>query len=581
MAELKPHNGVAGKQRHSLVPPRPQRNVVVVPAPEDDGPPVELGLILPHPDEVKAAVRKRQAHVRSQAEYFVDEAERLKFLLRHDVLGFADYCDAVGKRDRHLRALERADLSLGPDDSAALRLFLKKIFDHELHTPDFRGWLNYLAFSPDVANVLNNLEGAQYFPESTRRMHTLIAARNGWGKSELMKALVWHYLHDDDAAVVVLDPHGDMAREMARTPAFMDSGRVVLVEPGLREGYTVGINPLDGSRLDDEAKSARAAAVVTAIGDLSADMSSNMRMVARACVRVLLDVPGVTLYDLAMMLNPTPRGAANKRPPDPRQTYLLELGRRHPERAVSDFFKYELDAEGLESSVTAVRHRVRDLLSIPQLAAMLGGAATLDLEQAIEDRKVILVNLDPLGTEGGAVMGRLLIDMVAAIGRGRGKREKADRVPVHLFVDEATIMVSPAIVRILTQLRKFGVHLTMAQQLGASGFAGDARQEVMQGTACKFAGGTDTSEIARILQTDARDLPPLERGEFWVRWGNAAPARLMVRRDLAGLHHDTTEEDWQRFVDEMVADYYRPARTAANTFTGAAETTEAWRAYEP
>ena len=49
-----------------------------------------------------------------------------------------------------------------------------------------------------------------------RKRNTLILGGAGYGKTELIKQLIHAHLQNADHTIMVLDPHGDMADQIAR-----------------------------------------------------------------------------------------------------------------------------------------------------------------------------------------------------------------------------------------------------------------------------------------------------------------------------------------------------------------------------
>ena len=56
----------------------------------------------------------------------------------------------------------------------------------------------------------------------------------------------------------------------------MRDNRVILIEPGLQKGKTVGLNPLDGSGLDEDERSIVATFWAQQIGALTSEVSTQM-----------------------------------------------------------------------------------------------------------------------------------------------------------------------------------------------------------------------------------------------------------------------------------------------------------------
>ena len=85
-------------------------------------------------------------------------------------------------------------------------------------------------------------------PERDRQRHTYVLGKSGSGKSELLKLLVYGYLRKPGSAtVVVIDPHGDLAEEIARFKEHRKSDRLIYIDPYLDGigGRMPTINPFE------------------------------------------------------------------------------------------------------------------------------------------------------------------------------------------------------------------------------------------------------------------------------------------------------------------------------------------------
>jgi hypothetical protein len=529
---------------------------------------MNLGTVLPELAAVDALVKQRQAKVQGHAK---DAPDRAKILTNHDVMDFETYSHTIGNFDRLAKEL-RDQGKLAGLDTYAMRRVLTLPLKPRAYADSFAGWVAYLHdIDARFGDEIQALAKPSAFPEEGREEHTFIVAPTKWGKSELMKALAYHHVQRGNAAVVVLDPGGDLVKQIARWPELANSDRLIYVEPELKPDMAVGFNPLDGRGLDERARSHVAEMLGTAIGETVAELSANMTNLARHCATVLLGVPDATLYDLRLMVKPVVRGKAagvrdklkTPTPDDVRFDELIAITKAHPRRSVASFFQNEFVAEHYEGTRAALRARLTGLLSLIDVENMINGPATLHLETAIDARKIILVNLARFGQSGSTMVGQLLVGSIAGIVRRRAELPAgAPRVPIHLFIDETTTMVSEQMVRALAELRKFGLHLTLAQQVGGAGFTNEQRKVLFANTGVKFVGktGDDLMNLADVSAAFARELPKIQRGQFWVQWGHSADlARLQVRSDLAGFAHAVDDAAWSACVDRQIAAWYRPA----------------------
>jgi hypothetical protein len=489
-------------------------------------------------------------------------------------LSFAAYKAAIQNRASILRALHQERQRGGayiPDDSPELRRFVAELYDAACDTPDVGGYANYLGAVNDtlgeaVLELLRQSAGTR-FRETETRMHTHIVGGAGSGKSELLKLLVHHYVkHPELGAVLILDPHRKMAREVARWREFADDPtRLVYLDAAIEDVNDApmpGINPLALRPVADQVKADELKADVArqladAVGLLreSDTMTGNMVTVASYCLRILLDVPGATLLDLRTMLRADkshPFLQAAMRTPDPYHREFFEEG--------GGFF-----GESFQSAKQAVSKRLDDALFAPRLRRVLSAAEPLDLEAAVEARKVICVDVGSVGPHADNVFGRLMMAQVAALGQRRIADRTAPQTPLHVFVDEATKLMSPSVFTILRELRKVGISLTMGQQRLGDGVERSLVGTLRDNTNVKLFGrNASMGEIFKMMSWDG-DVPQLRNGQFIAAWGDEEKTLLNTHAapHLADDSNAMGAAAWQRVLKYQLATYYRPTDAGA------------------
>lgn len=537
---------------------------------------MDFGEIQPSQSIYDAWVERVQEVVRERASYLRTEDDRHIYLENFTPLDFISYCSIVKQSSQHRNGrnygAHNLDLPIG--SSKLLSMGPRKEF-----TQDLEGWINYLgSIDKGYERRLSEIYVSQSLPSSGRDEHTLIAAKPKWGKSELLKQLVHHYVRHDNAGVLLIDPHNDAAEQIAHWPELVNSGRLIYLDPALVPGRTFGLNPLDGSGLDLNGRRLVAAQWANILSELTTDISNNMTRILRACVHVLLAMPGgATFWDLMLLLGPQARPEPKSRgrsesldamvtelPQDKadkqRAAELLAFARSYAEdRLTASFFRTDFELDQLSQARTALRSRLETILNLPHAYAMLVGHPTINLREALDAKKVVIANLSAFDKEGAAMIGKLLIALVYGIGRKRANLPQENRVPVHVFIDEATTMVTPTVLDTLRELRKFRVHLTLAQQVPGDGFTPAEARALRTCTGCKFIAPTGETMVD-LLELPGRpsSYPEIRRHEFWVKWPDIEePLRVKVHGNLADKRLRVTDGEWDRFVHGPLAKYYR------------------------
>lgn len=86
-------------------------------------------------------------------------------------------------------------------------------------------------------------------------------------------------------------------------------------------------------------------------------------------------------------------------------------------------------------------------------------------------------------------LGRMMVAQVLAYGFQQAERPESQRIPVSLIIDECQNFLSADIDLALTELRKYGLHLTLAQQFVGQDMSTKIKQTVLSNCAVKIFGG--------------------------------------------------------------------------------------------
>jgi hypothetical protein len=239
---------------------------------------------------------------------------------------------------------------------------------------------------------------------------------------------------------------------------------------------------------------------------------------------------------------------------------LIEFAEKHPDKELRRFFQHEWRQGDYQAAKAAISARLTNLLLHKGFRALTCGRTTLPLYDLADSGKVVLFSLQGVGAASGAIIGKLVLSMVTVLGDLRKDRNATGRRPVHIFLDECQNFTGPALRAILTELRKFGLYLTMAHQTVSQ--LGGERQAVFVDTFVKFLGKDElTASILTQMGCDndagRAMVRGLAEGCFLVRWGNAATCMLTVRSDLAGDDGNITKSQWHAMKASQRR-YYRP-----------------------
>jgi type IV secretory pathway VirB4 component len=380
------------------------------------------------------------------------------------------------------------------------------------------------------------------------KRHCYISGLSGSGKSELIKRMIFAFQKSKECAIVLLDPHGDMAEEVFRLQ-HPDPERIVLIDPFLFPGHTPVLNPFQLTHTDSVSVELATQQFVRVFEELIKDtqLSNQMRTVLAPCVGTLLRAGNKSLYDLQRFMS-----EGNNRD-------LIALGAQSPNPSHRQFFQSEFNNKEYSATKSSIYTKVFSLLGTQTFFNLTVGSSTFSLEQAIEDHKIIIFNLSKgiMGDEASRAFGQFVVGRLQSIAQRRAKQLKSDRTPTYLLVDEFQDYVTSSMAKILKEDRKYALHLVLANQ-----FMDDIRnpailQAIKTNTDIKLHGRNISDHFNHFYETmllEKEDLLRLEEFEFYVKAGTTPPYKmkgLQVPEVLA------EEADFQHLLNRT-KQYYTP-----------------------
>lgn len=327
-----------------------------------------------------------------------------------------------------------------------------------------------------------------------RLQHLFLIGQTGTGKSTLIKTLV----EQDIAAgrgVMLIDPHGDLASELHRKldkpHHYWDPA-----DPSCRLGY----NPLTPA--GPAIRPLITAGLIDALKKQWADAwGARMEHLLRYAILALLESDAPDLRDvMRMYLEKDFRTSVLIRVTDPQ---------------VLSFWQDEFRAMNYTNAVDGVApiaNKLGAFLAHPLVRrAVCEPEQPLRLRQIMDRGETLVVNLAKgrLGTDNARVLGGLILASTMHAGFSRQVLDEAARRPFMLYVDEFHSFTTEAFADLLSEIRKYGVAVTLAQQyLGQSEEAVFAAIMGNVGSLLAFrVGPFDTELICRQLtEIKPRDL---------------------------------------------------------------------------
>ena len=330
------------------------------------------------------------------------------------------------------------------------------------------------------------------------------------GKSTLLHRLI----ASDVAAgrgVALVDPHGDLAEAVLQTIPRQRTNDVVLFDAGDRD-FPVAFNPLYCSH--DGQRPLVAAAVVSAFKKLYGESwGPRLEHILRNALLALVEQRGTSLASLLRLLGDAPyRRAVTERITDPvvRSFWQHEFARWKP----------QLQSE----AVAPIQNKVGQFLANPVLRSIVAQPRTsLDFRRLMDEGRVLVVNLSKgrIGEDASMLLGSLVVTSIQLAAMTRAEIPQRQRRDFFCYVDEFQNFATESFATILSEARKYGLGLTVANQYLAQ--MDDLTREAVFGNVGSLlvfqVGASDADILAEQLGDDLtpQDLLTLPRYRAYVR----------------------------------------------------------------
>lgn len=287
-----------------------------------------------------------------------------------------------------------------------------------------------------------------------RSRHVYIIGQTGTGKSGLLELFTLSDIFHNQGYAII-DPHGDFAVDNLR---FVPESRlkdVIYFNPA-DTAFPLGFNPLE--IFDDSQKSNTSSEVIGVLKRMFENSwGPRLEYILRYTLLALLDRPGTTMLDITRMLT-------DKKFREETLTYCNDT-------VVLQFWRVEFASwndKFTAEAIAPVLNKVGAFTANPVIRNIIGQPkSTFNIRQIMDEGKILVVNLSKglLGEDNAAILGSLLVTKIQLAAMSRSDIERIeDRRPFYLYVDEFQNFATDSFATILSEARKYGLNLTVANQ---------------------------------------------------------------------------------------------------------------------
>ncbi len=345
-----------------------------------------------------------------------------------------------------------------------------------------------------------------HWSEPDRQNHAYIVGQTGTGKTTLLRSMIAADMQRG-AGMLVIDPHGDLFHDLLGLIPEDRIKDVVVLDPTDRD-HVVGLNLLECAREEEmhfiakEIGSIIQRLILDKHGPGAAEwmgpiFSTHMQMNLLLAMSNPAD-PG-TLVEYHEIFN---GGEFWKRwlplqSSDPKLSRWVE--QTLPK---TDYLK-----RGTDNNISLgewISTKFDDFVFDPRMRNIFGQKrSTINLRQIMDDGKILLVNLakGQLTELNAHFLGMVLLAKLQAAAMSRADIPVDSRRPFYVYVDEFQSITTENFISLLSEGRKFGVRLVLANQF----LSQISNPRIIQGV----KGNVATHVAFRTGREDAEALEPV------------------------------------------------------------------------
>ncbi len=403
-----------------------------------------------------------------------------------------------------------------------------------------------------------------------RSRHVYIIGQTGSGKSGLLTLFALSDIYHNQGYCII-DPHGDLAMDNLK---FIPESRiddVVYFNPADTQ-YPMAFNPLE---VYDPARKPNISSEVIGVLKRMFGESWGPRLehILRYTLLALLDRPNTTMLDISRMLTD--------------KDFRKETLEYCKDVTVLQFWKQEFGSWGdkqVTESVAPILNKVGAFTANPIIRNIIGQPkSSFDIRKIMDEGKILVVNLSKglIGEDNAAILGSFLVTKVQLAAMSRSDIPNVeDRRPFYLYVDEFQNFATDSFSVILSEARKYGLNLTVANQY-TSQMTESVRDAVFGnvGTTISFRVSADDAPIlSKQFEPifEAQDLLNLNNRHFVVSMiinGEKTPAFSATTLSIPKPPNDITP----RIVRNSRLVYARSREDVEEDIRANIEAAEKWK----
>ncbi len=392
------------------------------------------------------------------------------------------------------------------------------------------------------------------FKRDDRRRHAYIIGKSGTGKSVLIANSAIQDIINGEG-VCVIDPHGDLITDILKRIPPHRAEDVIIFSPADLE-RPLALNLLEFDPRYPEQKSFvinEMIGILDKLYDLKATGGPMFEQYMRNAMLLVMEdeTSGSTLMEIPRVLSDE-------------KFRKLKLS-RCPNQTVVDFWRNEAEKAGGEAAlaniVPYITSKLTSFISNDMMRPIIGQQkSAFNVRDVMDKQKILLINLPKgiIGEMNAYLLGMILVGKILIAALSRADMKSADRKDFYLYIDEFQNFTTNSVCQILSEARKYGLSLTIANQyIGqlSKGQNSEIKEAVFGnvGTMISFKVGSEDAaflvkEFAPVF--NEYDLMNIDTGNAYLKLliGNSVSRPFSLRTAWPLLGHED-----QEMADKIIA----------------------------
>ena len=392
-----------------------------------------------------------------------------------------------------------------------------------------------------------------------RARHMYVIGATGTGKTTMLLSMINQDLRNGNG-VCIVDPHGDLAEAAINCIPEERIKDLIYFNP-IDIKYPIGVNLMELTpNLNEEEllieKEFIAESIISLFRKLFSDATSShphrIEYILRNTIHTAFTLENPTLFTIFDLLN--------------NPAFQKKVISQLQDENLKNFWKYEFGKAGdyqKVKMVAPVTARIGRFLFSPSAKRILEQEkSTINFDDILDNKKILICNLSKgnIGEDTSEVMGIMILNKIQLAALKRSRVEKEKRNEFYLYVDEFQNFATPSFIQMLSEARKYGLSLIMAEQSTSQQKDRNLVDIILAntGTVVTFRSANPRDEQVLLPQFNpylsAGEISNLPSFHFFMK-----KAAIVPDEPFSGETMPVTitkdENKWKRFIQTSRGDY--------------------------